>query len=387
MRCDSFPVSCGPEGAAQDAARRIFAERGFPDKSVESWRYAKPFLTAPAHILAYASVSRPRISASRCDVYDAACLPEGLLPAFLPLFVSEAPDARFPLTRENAFFMAEEGDATAVWVKAGESARLSLEYHDANEGASRRRLYVVAEEGASLTLTEKFSAAHGTCATSLAHIVLKKGATCRHYAVQNVSNKAYALQRVEVVAQENASYNAFRLHAGGLAHKCDMIVRLEGERARADELVIATAGKGEYRDVYMPVYHHARNAHSAQTVRQAPMDEGTCVYYGAAYVPPEGAGAKASQLNRNVLLGKKAKALGRPELHILTDDVRCSHGSATGSLDEAALYYLQSRGIERADALWMMLEAFLTPDAGALSDVAMREEVARIVRERFCSGE
>ena len=360
---DATHFSAPQEAAARQTARQLFAEKGLPGKSDESWRYARI-----AHTVNIAKAP-PSTRAPHCnacqDNNDDMCA---------TLFISEEPGALFPLTQSNAFYLIADAAVRCIYVPKNAKATLDL----AEDGASRT--YIFVDANADLTVTQRINGKSATV-TSLTHLYISANANCRHYILQSSAPDTAILQRADVVLQNDASYDCFRVHAGGKTDKCDAEIRLNGKNARADQHIIAVADADNYRDVYLPVHHNAEHAECSQTVRQASDDSATCVYYGAVYVPKAGAGAKASQLNRNILLGKKAKAYGRPELHILTDDVMCSHGSTTGSPDPLALYYLESRGIPHEEAVAMLLEGFFTPDADVVPDDAIREEATKILHE------
>jgi len=372
------------EAAAQGAADALFAAKSFPGKATESWRYARAFSALSSDYLAPAR-GFTEIVKNDCAAYDAAFMPEEASEKFAPLFISQDDGALFPLTQENAFFMAGDNARPLAFIAgAGKRCTLEIAHHIEAAGASRHRIYIIVEKNAALTLKETYQAPRTdgrALAASLVHIVLEEGASCDHYLLCGIEGENAALLRSDVIVGKGADYRAFSLHAGGKASKYDAAVRLEGEGARIDRHVIAAAGEGEYRDAYLPVLHNAPRASGAQTVKQVSDKDGACVYYGAVDVPAHAGGAKATQLNRNILLHKKAKAYGRPELHILTDDVMCSHGSTTGQCDPLALYYLESRGIPHGEALALLLDGFLTPDAAAAPDDAVRAQATNILRE------
>src|SRR6185437_5599123 len=100
------------------------------------------------------------------------------------------------------------------------------------------------------------------------------------------------------------------------------------------------------------------------------------VFLGRIAVRPDAQRSDAQQVNRNLLLGPRAAVDTKPELEILADDVKCSHGATVGDLDEEALFYLRLRGIAMDDARRLLIEAFATETLDRVEDRAVRGHLA-----------
>jgi Fe-S cluster assembly protein SufD len=111
-------------------------------------------------------------------------------------------------------------------------------------------------------------------------------------------------------------------------------------------------------DIHTIVSHEAPGVESRQNYRGLAADEARGVFHGLIRVEAAARGADATQANRNMLLSRKAHVHSTPALEILTDDVKCKHGSATGQIDETQLSYLRSRGIGLPEATRMLTRAF-----------------------------
>jgi len=114
-----------------------------------------------------------------------------------------------------------------------------------------------------------------------------------------------------------------------------------------------------HHDIQTVVDHAAPQCRSKQVVKGVLDGEATGVFHGRVYVRPGATGTRAQQSNRNLLLSRKAQVHARPQLEIENDDVKASHGSATGNLDEKALFFLQARGFSKAAARAVLVKAFL----------------------------
>jgi Fe-S cluster assembly protein SufD len=397
----SAPAKRVPPDSIAEQAAALFARQGFPGKETESWRHTLHFALLPKESL----IPSPKREADRTDVtplfkdgvrltfVDGIFSPEqsrlpsggGLRLSDTCLPISDAEDALFPLTHANALHAAREGQGVALTAEAGAAVSVAVDYVTTRNalGAAYTTLTLVAEPGSSVTVTERHIGDEGGDAfhSHASRFWLKSGASCRHYRIQQAPRDMHLLAFADTVLEEGASYRAFSCHLGARVHKQETSCRLAGKDAYAAQDSLLLGDGRQHHDIYLPVLHDAQGGESRQKVRQALRGRSTCVYYGRVDVPMHALGTNATQMSRNMLLSPRAKSYSRPELHILTDDVACSHGAATGRPDEDALYYLESRGIGRMEALSLLLEGFLAVDEESVPDAEAREHVVRAVKE------
>lgn len=138
----------------------------------------------------------------------------------------------------------------------------------------------------------------------------------------------------------------------------EVTVKLRGERARAQILgfFLGREGQGEMKTLQ---HHEAPNTESDLLIKSVLFDRAKYNYQGQIRIDKKAQGANAYQRNDNLLMSDKAQIDTRPELEILADDVRCTHGATTGKINEENLFYLMSRGISRKIAELMIMEGFL----------------------------
>jgi Fe-S cluster assembly protein SufD len=110
---------------------------------------------------------------------------------------------------------------------------------------------------------------------------------------------------------------------------------------------------------YTTMDHRVANCESFETYKGVAADRSTAVFNGKVFVRKDAQKTNAYQSNANVLLSENASVNSKPELEIYADDVKCSHGSTTGQLDENALFYLRARGLSEAAAKTLLLQAFM----------------------------
>ena len=131
------------------------------------------------------------------------------------------------------------------------------------------------------------------------------------------------------------------------------------------------------------VAHHAPHCVSDQLFKYIVEDTAHGLFSGLIRVDEGATGTLAYQNNRNILASEGARMNSEPQLEIYCDDVRCSHGSATGQLNERALFYMRSRGIEAAEARSMLMNAFLADVIDIVEDERLRDDLRQEVEQRL----
>ena len=136
-------------------------------------------------------------------------------------------------------------------------------------------------------------------------------------------------------------------------------VELNGRGAEVELYGLFVAGTGDRCRIKTEVRHNVPDCVSNQVVKGIADGEGYGLFDGLVYVAPDAQHTEAYQQSRNVLLSKTARIQTQPQLEIYADDVKCSHGSTVGQLDEQAIYYMRQRGISKESAERLMLEGFV----------------------------
>ncbi|MEL0177618.1 MAG: SufD family Fe-S cluster assembly protein, partial [Pelagibacteraceae bacterium] len=114
-----------------------------------------------------------------------------------------------------------------------------------------------------------------------------------------------------------------------------------------------------FHEIKWEINHNEENTRSSQFVKSALHEDSVAAFQGKIFVDSKAQKTDGYQLSRALLLSDRSKFLSKPELEIYADDVKCSHGSSSGSIDQEAIFYLRSRGINEQQAKRMMIEGFL----------------------------
>ena len=136
-------------------------------------------------------------------------------------------------------------------------------------------------------------------------------------------------------------------------------------------------------EVETHVLHNVGGGTSNQLFKNVLADRSRATFYGELKVQPDAQKTEAFQTNRNILLSPDAKMRTRPQLEIYADDVKCSHGATTGQLDPNALFYLQQRGIPRAEAQRLLLQAFFEDVLATIPDEPLRDTLRTQINKRL----
>ncbi|MDD2324551.1 MAG: Fe-S cluster assembly protein SufD [Alphaproteobacteria bacterium] len=180
---------------------------------------------------------------------------------------------------------------------------------------------------------------------------------------------------VEIAA--GAFYDHFALVTGGRLVRCESEVVLRGPLADARLLAAMLLRGAAQADIVSTVWHNAPLGTSRQIVKSVLDGKARGVFQGKIYVAKGAQKTDGYQLCRALLLSAQAEMDAKPELEIYADDVKCSHGTAIGDLDEEALFYLRSRGIGEQEARALLVGAFI----GELVDQVQSAEIADLVRK------
>lgn len=202
-------------------------------------------------------------------------------------------------------------------------------------------------------------------------IIVAAGETAARHLIQNAADDTVIVRDYVIEVADGARLDFHILNMGGKLGRVTLNVTL-GEGAHF-ELGGAILGNGSQTlEIVTTVSHALPNATSRQTVRSILSQKATGSFLGAIKVARHAQKTDAEQSVKAMLIDRTATANAKPELEIFADDVKCAHGATVGELDKAALFYMESRGMEPGLAKRLLLRAFI---AGVFDDVA--EDAAR----------
>jgi Fe-S cluster assembly protein SufD len=210
------------------------------------------------------------------------------------------------------------------------------------------RHLIVLAEAAQATVIEHYQSLQAGVHFTNAVTECLLGANSRltHVKLQDENNQSFHIARILARQGSGSHWTSLAVSAGAALARNDIISHLEGEAAACTLNGLAVGTGRRHADHHLYVDHRHPRGASRQHYRGVLADRSRVVFNGRVRVEKGAVKTDAQQLNRNLMLSRDAEADSKPQLEIYADDVQCSHGSATGGLDEAQLFYLRSRGID-----------------------------------------
>jgi Fe-S cluster assembly protein SufD len=251
------------------------------------------------------------------------------------------------------------------------------------------RVLLVAGRGSQVTLAERFAATgtgqYLTCPVT--EIVAAEGAVVEHYKVQEDAWRAFHMSALMVALERDSAVSSHAISTGAAIARHDVGARLAGEGADCILNGLYLVTSDQHVDTHMRVEHAAPHCTSHELYKGILDERSSAVFSGRIFVHREAQQTDAVQANRNLLLSRQALVNSNPQLEIFADDVRCTHGSTTGQLDEEAVFYLRSRGIGDAAARSLLVYAFASDIVDRIKLPAVRKGVEDFLFERLPRGE
>ncbi len=226
------------------------------------------------------------------------------------------------------------------------------------------RVIIEALPGTSATIIEHHVAQESATArvpviNSHTRIALSRDAKLEHYRVFATGAGATHLDSVDIRQEENSRCTQFTIVLGGGLVRTALAARLLQRQASLDAYSLLVGHEERHVDCVNVVSHEAPDTRSRQTARAIASDRSRIIFNSKVVVKPGADGTESQQSARGLLLSPTAEIDTRPQLEIHADAVKCNHGATTGRLDPDMLFYLLSRGLNRATAQSVLVYAFL----------------------------
>jgi Fe-S cluster assembly protein SufD len=393
-----------------------FAELGFPSRRSEAWRYLDlrgleetPMLPAGAMRIVAGAATRAQLAevglsetAYRLVLVDGRFAPElsaveGLSPGVwlggtataiaerpdLVRSAIEAPlDTARPFAALNAAFFA---DGFVLDVAPGVALDRPIEIvHLASGetgGSLHTRSLVAIGAGSRASVFETFAGLRSYWRNDVVELRLAAGAELARVALVEEAVDALHIGEMVAVLGPASRLTSFVMLLGGRTVRHEATVKSEGEATRcALHGAFVLSGRQE-ANIVTTVDHAAPGGETREVFKGVAAGRAHGAFQGRITVRPGAQKVDAHQLSRNLVLSPRAAIDTKPELEIYADDVKCSHGAAVGDLDEAALFYLRTRGIGREEARHMLIEAFVREAVELVGSPQLREHLlSRLAR-------
>ncbi len=400
-----FPEA-GATSAAIEALRRSarsrFEDLGFPTRKHEEWRFTplstlvgtafgpaapaaidiEPWLVPDCRRLVFLN---GRFDATLSDLGDTSdgvsisTLTQGRVDHAAIVDTHLGAYADIEDEAFAALNTAQDLEGAFVHLGRGASPTAPLHIIYASTGANSvtyPRTLVVAEDESAAAIIESYVGDDVTLTCPVTEIAAGPGAKIRHTRLQEVSSAAFHLGALAVSLARRSNYSLSSVSLGGRLSRLGVRVGLVGEGAHAALDGLTVVDDRRIGDHHVRVDHAVPNCTSAQRFRSVLSDRSRTVFTGRIVVAEAAQKTDANQSSRSLVLSPDAVAFNNPQLEIYADDVRCTHGSTVGQLDDEALFYLQARGIGKEHGKQILTHAFAAEvlDGIEVGDVRNRLE-------------
>jgi len=249
-----------------------------------------------------------------------------------------------------------------------------------SEAFLNTRHFIHLNEGAEavVLLETSYTGEHKVFVNSISERKLEKGAHLTAIELQNESPKLYSVNTVNATLDREAVYDCTSISTGAQLIRNNHNVSLNGEYAAAHLYGLLAANGTQLIDNHTLMDHRVPNCESNELYKGIANGKSTGVFNGKIFVQPHAQKTNAYQSSKNILLSDEASIYTKPQLEIYANDVKCSHGTSTGKIDESALFYLKARGIGEENAKKLLLQAFAGEVIQHLATEELQDRVANL---------
>ena len=296
-------------------------------------------------------------------------------------FVNRLEDNNSLLSLNNAF----TNKCYKITVKKNYSLKKPLVvYHSTNNKITSRninlKLEFQLEQNSSLRLIDLFNdRAENNFINIFYNFDLKENAILKNYKIDKVQNKNIRYSYNNIEQANNSVSETFVLSSGSNFSKNEINCNLKGEYSSAFVNGIFSLNDGQHHEVRTIINHLVENTKSYQLIKSVLGKNSKSAYQGKIFVDSKAQKTDGYQLSKAILLDETSEFNAKPELEIYADDVKCSHGSASGSLDENSIFYLMSRGLNYQQSKELLINGFLLDVVEKITDTEIKNLVKNMI--------
>jgi Fe-S cluster assembly protein SufD len=399
---------------ARESAIAQFERLGFPNTRIEEWRFTsvapiaeRTFSLASGAPKAPIPHTQPLSSAIAHAVcvngrFDAKLSNVAALPKGVQLVSLEAAIAANPLlvepyvgklspTQTNAFTSLNTAflrDGVALVVPAGVVIEqpIELTFLSVSEGGnsvSHPRLLIVAGEGSQATVLERYVGAGAAFTNTVGEVWVGANAVVDHYKLQEEPKESFHIASMFVHCGRSANFSSHSLTFGGSLVRNEVVATLDGEGIDCTLNGLYVGRDKQLIDNHTTIDHAMPHCGSHEIYKGILAEQSRGVFNGKIIVRPDAQKTDAKQTNKALLLSDEANINSKPELEIFANDVKCTHGAAIGQLDDAAMFYLRSRGLGVSESRAMLVRAFAGDILNRVKIAPVREYLEDILTARL----
>lgn len=390
-----------PQNSFQKKSYENLLQLDFPTTKSEYWKYtrvnkiANSKLKIKSEVGVTIDVLRGEIIASNYVVIENGFLRNDLSKYTLAgvtvksvkpenISVESTLDQNHIFTSLNSSFFQESIEIT-VEAKTEMTEPLQLIFVTSGKNTfANPRIKIVAQKFSSAKFVASFISreSENSFNNVVTEFVVGENAALVYDKIQNESDANFHISTEEVSQEENSNFKINTVTLDGTLVRNNINISVNGENCETHMNGVIIAKGNTHVDNHSFVNHKVANCFSNENYKYVLEDKSTGVFNGRVIVQQHAQKINAYQKNGNILLSDFAQIFSKPELEIYADDVKCSHGSTTGQLDENAIFYLQARGISKDKAKKLLVSAFVGEVIEQFSSDGMRDKINQVLVEK-----
>ena len=257
-------------------------------------------------------------------------------------------------------------------------------YHTTNEKIKSKninlRLDFELEQNSSLRLIDFFTdSADKNFSNILYNFDLKKDSVLKNYKLDKFKNDNLKYSFNNIDQEANSVSETFILSSGSNFFKNEVNCNLKGEYSSAFVNGVFSLKENQQHEIRTIINHLVENTKSYQLIKSVLGKNSKAAYQGKIFVDSKAQKTDGYQLSKAILLDETSEFNAKPELEIYADDVKCSHGSASGSLNENSIFYLMSRGLNYQQSKELLINGFLLDVVEKITDSEIKNLIKNMI--------
>ncbi len=258
-------------------------------------------------------------------------------------------------------------------------------WQDEPQQATYIRHLIIAEAGSSASIIEDYQgdALTAYLTNTMTEAYTAADAKVTHYKILRESQSAYHIGHLTVDQALKSQFDSHLFSFGGQLVRSDTTFNLQEPQARCVMNGVYAPAQGQHMDHHTVVNHNVPDCISSQDYKGILSGQSRAVFNGKVVVAKDAQHTEAKQQNKNLLLSKNAEIDTKPQLEIFANDVICTHGATVGQLDEEALFYLATRGIEHTEATQYLIQAFAAENLRAVPNAKLAAWLSGLLNEQI----
>lgn len=393
--------------ALQQKTHAALIAAGLPTRKHERWKYADlsflnqkdfvlPARVNPAELESIIAAKRLAdaillVTVNGCFIpalSDMATIPDGMVVMNFRQALEKLEDKinqhsldaqQYPFAALNAANISE-----GIYIDIPAKLYVSAPIHllsivtDENDFIAHPRRVIRVGQQSQVTITEEYCSLTESAyfMNIVNELTLESGSSLTLYQLQRESKQAVHIAHTFLEQYKNSQASIVNVTTGAKFSRDEVVVKLKeaGADCKTSGFYKLTT-KDQYVDHHLDISHQAPHSNSEMLYKGIIDYNARAVFNGRLHVQQDAQRILAYQANHNLLLSPTAEVYSKPELEIYADDVKCKHGATTGQLDQEALFYLRSRGIEKSEAMSILLRGFADDVLQRITHLATKQRV------------